>query len=118
MEEAETLCRRIGIMVDGEFKCLGTNQYLKDTFGDSFEISYIINNISKKEFEKIASDALSKEENLEDLIDFNYAMGIIDKLDKGDLYKEIIKKFVFNVKNFPNIKKIYLLFFFYLFTNI
>jgi len=29
MEEAEALCTRIGIMVNGRLKCLGTPQHLK-----------------------------------------------------------------------------------------
>jgi ATP-binding cassette, subfamily A (ABC1), member 3 len=38
MEEAETLCKRIGIMVGGQFKCLGTSQSIKDKYGSGFEI--------------------------------------------------------------------------------
>jgi len=33
MEEAETLCRRIGIMVKGRFKCLGSSTGIKDRYG-------------------------------------------------------------------------------------
>lgn len=33
MEEAETLCRRMGIMVKGRFKCLGTSTGIKDRYG-------------------------------------------------------------------------------------
>ena len=33
MEECERLCTRLGIMVNGEFKCLGTPQHLKSRFG-------------------------------------------------------------------------------------
>jgi len=110
MEEAETLCRRIGIMVDGEFKCLGTNQYLKDTYGDSYEISYVLKNISKKEFEKMANTAIANNSNLDDLIDSDEALIILEKLNKADSYKNIIKNFVFNI----NEKEvIYLIFFKY-----
>ena len=38
MEEAETLCRRMGIMVGGQFKCIGTSQYIKDKYGYGYEI--------------------------------------------------------------------------------
>lgn len=39
MDEAEYLSTRMGIMVAGGiFKCLGTPQYIKDRFGDAFEI--------------------------------------------------------------------------------
>lgn len=34
MEEAEALCSRVGIMVGGRFRCLGSVQHLKTRFGD------------------------------------------------------------------------------------
>lgn len=36
MEECEALCTRIAIMVDGEFKCLGSAQHLKNKFAKGF----------------------------------------------------------------------------------
>ena len=38
MEEAEVLCTRIGIMADGELKCLGTQQHLKSKYGEGFKV--------------------------------------------------------------------------------
>ncbi|CAF3347478.1 unnamed protein product [Rotaria sp. Silwood1] len=38
MEECETLCNRLVIMVNGEFKCLGSVQHLKEKFGDGYTI--------------------------------------------------------------------------------
>ncbi|CAF1011818.1 unnamed protein product [Rotaria sordida] len=38
MEECETLCNRLVIMVNGEFKCLGSVQHLKTKFGDGYRI--------------------------------------------------------------------------------
>ncbi|CAF1162270.1 unnamed protein product [Adineta steineri] len=38
MEECETLCNRLVIMVSGEFKCLGSVQHLKEKFGDGYTI--------------------------------------------------------------------------------
>ena len=37
--EAETLSRRIAMLVKGELKCLGNKQYLIDKFGNGYEIS-------------------------------------------------------------------------------
>ena len=34
MEECEALCTRLAIMVNGQFKCLGSTQHLKHKFGD------------------------------------------------------------------------------------
>lgn len=33
MEECEALCTRLGIMVNGRFKCLGSIQHLKNRSG-------------------------------------------------------------------------------------
>lgn len=38
MEEADALCGRIGIMANGELRCLGTNVHLKSTFGDGYKL--------------------------------------------------------------------------------
>ena len=38
MEEAEALCTKIGIMVNGQFKCFGSSQHIKDKYGTGFEI--------------------------------------------------------------------------------
>ena len=39
MEEAEALGTKVGIMVDGKFKCFGTVQHLKNKFGKGYEVS-------------------------------------------------------------------------------
>ena len=39
MEEAESLCKRIGILVEGQFKCLGTSDEIKDKYGYGFEFN-------------------------------------------------------------------------------
>ena len=39
MEEAETLCKRIGILVDGQFKCLSTIDEIKEKYGYGYEIN-------------------------------------------------------------------------------
>lgn len=38
MEECEQLCSRIAIMVNGKFKCIGSNQHLKNRFGKGFKL--------------------------------------------------------------------------------
>uniref|UniRef100_A0A3B4BC57 ATP-binding cassette sub-family A member 2 n=1 Tax=Periophthalmus magnuspinnatus TaxID=409849 RepID=A0A3B4BC57_9GOBI len=39
MEECEALCTRLGIMVNGRLKCLGSIQHLKNRFGDGYMIT-------------------------------------------------------------------------------
>ncbi len=38
MDEAEALCTKMTIMVNGEFKCLGSVQHIKNIYGKGFEI--------------------------------------------------------------------------------
>ncbi|XP_077866667.1 phospholipid-transporting ATPase ABCA3-like [Saccoglossus kowalevskii] len=38
MEECEALCTRLAIMVNGEFKCLGSTQHLKSRFGTGYTL--------------------------------------------------------------------------------
>jgi ATP-binding cassette subfamily A (ABC1) protein 3 len=38
MEEAEALCDRMTIMVRGRLKCIGTSTWIKNKFGDGYEI--------------------------------------------------------------------------------
>jgi ABC-type uncharacterized transport system ATPase subunit len=39
MEEAEALCTRIGVMVNGQMQCLGSAQHLKHRFGQGYEVT-------------------------------------------------------------------------------
>ncbi|CAF0888563.1 unnamed protein product [Brachionus calyciflorus] len=38
MDETEVLCSNIGIMVNGEFKCLGSLQHLKSKYGEGYTL--------------------------------------------------------------------------------
>lgn len=44
MEECEALCPRIGIMANGKLRCLGSAQYLKNKFGNGYqvELKYVV----------------------------------------------------------------------------
>jgi ABC-type multidrug transport system ATPase subunit len=44
MEECEALCQRIGVLVKGELRALGTSQHLKTRFGQGFQVQL---NVSK-----------------------------------------------------------------------
>lgn len=41
MEEAEALCTRAGVMVDGQLLCLGAVQHLKAKYGDGYTVDII-----------------------------------------------------------------------------
>ncbi|CAN0021601.1 unnamed protein product [Pylaiella littoralis] len=49
MEECEALCQRIGIMVGGRLRCLGTSQHLKTRFGRGFQLEARVKAIPHEE---------------------------------------------------------------------
>lgn len=59
MEECEALCTRLAVMVNGQFKCLGSPQHLKSRFGEGY---FLIARVS------ITSDGVIP--NMEPLIKF------------------------------------------------
>jgi len=42
MEEADALCDRLGIIVDGELKCIGASSELKQKFGGGYKVSITV----------------------------------------------------------------------------
>lgn len=49
MEECEALCSRLAIMVNGEFKCLGSTQHLKNKFAKGYVLSVKVQKGSEAE---------------------------------------------------------------------
>ena len=52
MEEAEALSTKMGIMVEGQFKCFGSSTYIKDKYGTGYEIEIKIKTIQDEEILK------------------------------------------------------------------
>lgn len=44
MNECETLCNRLTIMVDGEMKCVGNVQYLKNRYSQGYTVMVKLKN--------------------------------------------------------------------------
>jgi len=42
MEECEALCQKIGIMVGGRFRCIGSGQHLKNKFGLGYQLECVL----------------------------------------------------------------------------
>lgn len=59
MEECEALCTRLAIMVNGNFKCLGSTQHLKSKFSDGYTLTIKIKksgdyaNVSESEIDAV-----------------------------------------------------------------
>lgn len=47
MEEAEALCPKMGIMVDGRFQCFGSAEEIKQKYADGFDISLRLDELIK-----------------------------------------------------------------------
>ena len=120
MEEAETLCEKIGILVKGEFKCLGTCDEIKESFGYGFEIKFQIN---QPEINDIYEMFHVSEEDKEQVIYFN-SLDECFRLYYLDKYKALLKTELFgrkilseiNLKGFVPFKKI--LFWIYYLKNV
>jgi len=57
LEEAEAMCSRIGIMVNGRFDCLGSPQHLKHKFSSGYVIELKVNKDQVLDLNKIAPEA-------------------------------------------------------------
>jgi len=53
MEEAEALCGRIGIMVGGRLRCLGSGQHLKGRFGQGYQLEFKLRGPTSQEIEAV-----------------------------------------------------------------
>lgn len=56
MEEAEALCTKMGIMVNGQFKCYGSSQHIKNKFGTGYEIEVKIRSQTEQEINTIIQE--------------------------------------------------------------
>jgi len=65
MEECEALSTRIGIMVDGRLRCIGSNQHLKNKFGSGYQIEISLKFSTKETIQ--SESTFLKELNLSDL---------------------------------------------------
>lgn len=54
MEEADALCSRVGIMVKGELRCLGSTQHLKNLYGAGYTLEVKLKNseLNQTEFDE------------------------------------------------------------------
>ena len=98
MDEAETLCKRMGIMVNGEFVCLGKAHEIKEKYGYGYEIDVRIkpiNQINQEEIlekynlEKNLMVSMDNAENIFNTMNKSY---FIEELKEGRLGKRIKKE--------------------------
>ena len=86
MDEAETLCKRMGIMVNGEFVCLGKANQIKDKYGFGYEADVRIKPMTEKQKEEIfAKNNWDKKF----LVDEGNVEDILKKLGKSNFLEEL-----------------------------
>ena len=99
MEEAETLCKRMGIMVKGEFVCLGTAEEIKNKYGYGYELNIKIKPLSEDLeeelfFSKYNIDKRMKvnKNNIENILKLISKTNYIDEIKVGRLGEKLIKR--------------------------
>jgi ATP-binding cassette subfamily A (ABC1) protein 3 len=85
MDEAETLCKRMGIMVNGEFVCLGTANQIKEKYGYGYEADVRIKPMSQEQQKEMVSNC-----NIEvEKVNKNNIKEILVRLGKENFYDEL-----------------------------
>ena len=88
MDEAETLCKRMAIMVNGEFVCLGKSGEIKEKYEYGYEIEVRIKPLSEIKFEKIINESnLNKDMK----INFQNISEVLKKINKSNFINELNK---------------------------
>ena len=102
MDEAETLCKRMAIMVKGEFACLGKAGEIKEKYGYGYEIEVRIKPIPETLFEKVISENNFDKnmkinlENINTVLQKINKKQFIDELEKGRFGSKIVREIKIN----------------------
>ena len=102
MDEAETLCKRMGIMVNGEFVCLGTANQIKDRYGYGYEADVRIKPMSQESQRelmdkfRIGWDTKVNNDNLRELLVILKKENYFDELKEGRLGERLKKAITLN----------------------
>ena len=101
MDEAETLCKRLAVMVNGEFVCLGRSIDIKQKYGYGYEVEVRIKPLSEKRFLSILNSKYDKNlminlENINDILTGLNEKNFINELKPGRLGSKIIRDIKIN----------------------
>ena len=98
MDEAETLCKRMGIMVNGEFVCLGKANEIKNKYGYGYELNLRIKPLSEELEEelylrKFNLDKNTKitKDNLETILSQINKIDYLDEIRNGRLGEKLVR---------------------------
>lgn len=85
MEECEALCTRLAIMVNGQFKCLGTTQHLKTRFGEGYTL---IAKLDGQEAEIVEQNM----SNMEAFVESNFSGALLKDKHHGLVHYHLMSK--------------------------
>ena len=98
MDEAESLCKRMAIMVNGEFVCLGKANELKSKYGYGYELNLRVEPLTEEQMNElyykkynINNTQIVKEENIQEILSIIKKENIIPEIDNGHLGEKILK---------------------------
>lgn len=83
MEECEALCTRLAIMVNGNLKCIGSTQHLKNKFAEGYTLTI--------KLQKNNDDILLDTEPVEEFVRINFPTAVI-----REKHQELITYYIAN----------------------
>jgi len=89
MDEAETLCKRMGIMVNGEFVCLGKANEIKNKYGYGFELNLRIKPMTEELEEELYFSKYNIDKSMK--INKGNVQDVLNLINKPNYYDEIRK---------------------------
>ena len=87
MDEAETLCKRMGIMVNGEFVCLGKANEIKNKYGYGYELNIRIKPLSDDLEEKLFLNKYNLDKKIK--VNMNNIEDILEQINKKNYMDEL-----------------------------
>ena len=102
MDEAETLCKRMGIMVNGEFVCMGKANQIKDKYGFGFEADVRIKPMNEKQKKeiidkfKLNTNNFVTKDNIKDILNQMNKKNYLDELNEGRLGERLMREIELN----------------------
>ena len=98
MDEAETLCKRMGIMVNGEFVCMGKANEIKNKYGYGYELNVRIKPMTEELEDKLFINKYNLDKNtkvtmnnIEDILSQIKRKNYMDEIQEGRLGRKLIK---------------------------
>ena len=98
MDEAETLCKRMAIMVNGEFVCLGKAHEIKNKYGYGYELNLRVKPMTEEQenelyYNKFNLDknSILTKNNINDILNSINKENYIDEFKKGRLGEKLLK---------------------------